>query len=273
MDIVLGRLQAHLERPQTRKFALPIVVLPELFTDSRHLTLLAGHLVSLGWETYLLDVHKPLPLPLPKHGLSSDAFATLVDDIRMAVEAIGSDVVAGGHGFGGLLALKLAEAPLVRAGVALAPLIPGFRSPLLVRRHRWRWWRSEATALLSGRTRLELVAEAEPFQRETLIRSLIPVDTSAAMEFVRGVVQLEPHQVPRLILASQSDAFAPCEEAERLAIRIGAQFVSLPGRGHWIIAGRMLSRTIADVQRFLVKALGEELLLLYDENDKDDAAG
>ena len=273
MDLVLGDLHAQLERPQTRKFAWPIVVLPELFTTSRHLTMMAGHLVSLGWEVYLLDVHPPIMRASAKNDPSADAFCALAAGIRKALDAIGSDIIAAGHGLGGLLALKVAEAPPVRAAVALAPLIPGFRSPLFVRRRRWASWRSESTGLPTRRMVLELVSEAEPFQRESIIKALTPVDTSAATEVARGAVEFVVHPTPRLIIAGEADTFAPWQEAEQLATKIGARFISLPGRGHWIIAGRTLERTVAQMQRFLVRALGEELLLLYPEPDGGDVQG
>ncbi len=271
MDLVLGRLRARLERPQTRKFAWPIVFLPELFTTSRHLTIVAGWLVSMGWEVYLLDVYPPTARVLATDDSGASAFSALLASLRAALDAIGSDIIAAGHGFGGLLALKLAEAPSVRAAVALAPLIPGFHSPLFVRRPRWTFWRSESTGLPTGRRVLELVSEAEPFQRESLIKALVPADISAAMEVARGEVELAAHPTPRLIVAGEADAFAPSRCAGQLAAKVGAQFISLPARGHWLIAGRTLERTIAEMQRFLVRALGEELLLLYADPPEGDA--
>jgi pimeloyl-ACP methyl ester carboxylesterase len=273
MDLVLGSLHARLEQPQTRKFAWPIVVLPELFTTSRHLTTMAGHLVSLGWEVYLLDVHPSKTRASAKNDPGASAFCALVVDIRTALDAIGSEIIAAGHGLGGLLALKIAEAPPVRAAVALAPLIPGFRSPLFVRSRRWAFWRSESTGLPTRRKVLELVSGADPLQRESVIKSLTLADTSAAMEVARGAVEFAAHPTPRLIVVGETDTFAPWQEAQRLASKIGARFVSLPGRGHWIIAGRALERTIALMQRFLVRTLGEELLLLYPEPDGGDALG
>jgi pimeloyl-ACP methyl ester carboxylesterase len=270
MDLVLGRMHAQLEQPQTRKFAWPIVIIPELFTTSRHLAMMAGYLVGLGWEVYLLDVHPPIRRTVAKNDSGASAFCALVADIRTALDAISSEIIAAGHGLGGLLALKIAEAPTVRAAVALAPLIPGFRSPLFVRSRRWAAWRSESPGLPTRRRLLELVSEAEPFQRESIIKALIPADTSAAMEVARGAVEFAAHPTPRLIVAGEADAFAPWQEAERLATKIGARFINLPGRGHWIIAGRTLERTIAQMQRFLVRALGEELLLLYSEPDGSD---
>jgi pimeloyl-ACP methyl ester carboxylesterase len=270
MNVLLGPLHAQLERPQTRKFAWPIVLLPELFTASRHLTIMAGHLVSLGWEVYLFDVHTPLTSFFPKHKASASAFCVLVHNINAAVDTIGSEIIAIGHGLGGVLALKIAEAAPVRAAVALAPLIPGFRSPLLLRCRRWTLRRSQTTGLPPAQRMLELVSEAPPFQRESLIKALFPADTSAAMEVARGAVEFAAHQTPRLIVAGEADAFAPWQGAEQFAAKIGAHFISLPARGHWLIGGRALEQTMAHVQRFLVSALGEELLLLYREAHDED---
>ncbi len=266
MDLVLGGLHAQLEQPQTRKFAWPIVILPELFTTPRHLTVMAGHLVSLGWEVYLLDVHPPASRGLAKRDSGANAFSTLTNNIKTALDEIGREVIVAGHGLGGLLALKAAETSPVRAAVALAPLIPGFRSPLLVHRRRWAFWHSESASLPARRKMLELISEAEPFQRESILKSLTPADTSAATDVARGAVELSTHPAPRLIMAGEADAFAPWTEAKQLAAHIGAHFISLPGHGHWIIGGRALERAIAQMQRFLVKALGEELLLLYAES-------
>jgi pimeloyl-ACP methyl ester carboxylesterase len=265
MDVVLGRLHGQLERPQTRKFAWPIVLLPELFASSRHVTIMAGHLVSLGWEVYLLDVYAPSTAPPTGNSLGPSAFGALVDNVRSALDTIGSEVIASGHGLGGLLALKLAETAPVRAAVALAPLIPGFDSPLFVRRRSRIFRRPAASGLPARRTLLRLVGEAEEFQRQSLIHALVPADTSAVLEIARSAVAFAAHRSSRLIISGEADVFAPWREAEKFAARIGAQFISLPGRGHWLVAGRGLERTIAHVQRFLVRALGEELLLLYED--------
>jgi pimeloyl-ACP methyl ester carboxylesterase len=273
MELVLGCVHAQFERPQTRKFAWPIVVLPELFATPRHLTMIAGHLVSMGWEVYLLDIHAPSTRRFAISDSGASAFYSLLAVIRTAFDAIGSEVIAAGHGLGGSLALKLAETASVRAAVALAPMIPGFRNPLFVRSRRITPWRSESTGLPARRRVLELVSEAEPFQRESLVKSLTPADISAAMEVARGGVQFAADPTPRLIVAGEADRFAPSQAAEQLATKIGARFISLPGRSHWIVAGRTLERTIAQMQRFLVKALGEELLLLYGESNSGGAEG
>src|SRR5438552_4021511 len=54
MDIHLGRFPAQLEQPETIKFAWPVVLIPELFTNRRHLAVLLGSFSTIGWEAYAL---------------------------------------------------------------------------------------------------------------------------------------------------------------------------------------------------------------------------
>src|SRR5216683_772990 len=213
MDITLGRFHAQHERPEPLKFAWPIIVLPELFTTTRHLAVLIGYLATIGWEVY---------------------------------------------------------APDVRAAVALAPLVPGFRTPLFMRSRNLAGRRRPINPP-RGRTLFQLIADAEPFQRENMIKALVPDSAQIALDVARGEIELaaHPHVAPRLIVAGDSDTFAPVERVATLASAIGAQMVTLRGRGHWIIGGRALERAVAELQRFLVRALGQELLLLYPDEMKE----
>ena len=268
MEVVLGPLPARLERPQTRKFAWPVVVLPELFTTQRHLDILVGYLVSLGWEVYALDLPFRAALMPEASGTAAPAFSAALSLAREAVNAIDSDVVAVGHGLGGVFALKLAEVSAIRAVVAVAPLVPGFLSPLFARRPRpLSFLRSVIIGLPRGRLLDDLVAGADPFQRAAIIDSLIPADTSAAMEVAQGAVEFIGNDTPRLVIAGEADQFAPSGRVAQFAHQIGARFVSLKGRGHWLIGGKGLERAVAELQRFLVRTLGEELLLLYSPAD------
>ncbi len=62
--------------------------------------------------------------------------------------------------------------------------------------------------------------------------------------------------------------FAPVRKM--LGSPIGAKVAKINGRGHWLIGGRALERAINETQRFLVRALGQDLLLLYPEEWKND---
>src|SRR5260370_7894923 len=130
MDIDRGVFPTNSERPEPLKFAAPIVLLSELFATPRHLAIVLGYLASIGWEVYVPDLRaafgKGATPPLGKL-----QFADLVALASEAIEALGRDAVVLGHGVGGLVALKLSAHPRVKASVAYAPLIPGFRTPLV----------------------------------------------------------------------------------------------------------------------------------------------
>lgn len=102
----------------------------------------------------------------------------------------------------------------------------------------------------------------------------MPGDAAIAREVARGEIEFanSTAAMPRLIVAGDSDIFAPHDRVVSFAAAIGAKLVTLQGRGHWIIGGRALERAIAETQRFLVQALGAELLLLYQEETGETGA-
>jgi pimeloyl-ACP methyl ester carboxylesterase len=270
METLLGRFPAQAEVPEPLKFAWPIVVLPELFTTSRHLATLVGYFATIGWEVYAPDLHAVIGHaevpPIEKFD-----FEKLTDLAGEAVAALEREAIVVGHGIGGLIALKLAERPGVKAAVAMAPLAPGFRTPLFV--PKWNLfssWQRRPLNPPKRRMLFEFVADADVHSRPQIIQTLIPGATAAALEVVKGDIAFAPAEktAPRLIVAGESDIFAPYEKLEAFARRIGAPIVKIPGRGHWLIGGRGLERAINEIQRFLVRSLGRDLLLLYPEEWK-----
>ncbi len=257
-EVMLGRIAARLERPATRKFARPLLLLPELFTTTSHLSLLTGYLASLGWEVYAIDLYAG-------GGAARTSLANLIEIAGEAAREVGAGAIVIGHGLGGLIALKLAEAPTVGAGVAFSPLLPGFASSIFAN------WRNRLAVRLgrnlsppTGRTLFEFVADADAFHRAALIENLRPAPSRAAFEAMRGALSLASSGGnPRLIVAGDSDIFAPHDRIATLAKAIGAELATIKGRGHWLVGGRALERAVGETQRFLVKRLGQELLLLY----------
>ena len=100
-----------------------------------------------------------------------------------ALAAIGRDAIVVGHGLGGLLALALAERAHVRAAIALAPALPGFPSPLLLRiTTLFALLRRRPLAPPRGRLLASFIANAETFQRKGLIDALVPDAGRIALE-------------------------------------------------------------------------------------------
>lgn len=271
MDTDLGRFPAQAEIPEPLKFAWPIVVLPELFTTSRHLATLVGYFATIGWEVYAPDLHAIIGYG-ETPSLEKISFAKLTDLAAEAVAALGRDAIVVGHGIGGLVALKLAEHPGVKAAVAMAPLVPGFRTALIM--PRWNLlsnWQHRSLNPPTRRVLFEFVADADVHSRPQIIKTLTPGETAAALEVVKGDIAFGAEKTaPRLIVAGESDIFSPYEKLDQFARRLGAPIVKIAGRGHWLIGGRGLERAINEIQRFLVRSLGRDLLLLYPEEWKNE---
>lgn len=274
-DIELGFIPAQRELPEPVKFAWPIMLLPELFATPRHLALVLGYLASTGWEVFVPNLRavfgKGATPPIEK--LSFNDLAALAGE---ALEAIGRDAVVFGHGVGGLVALKLSAHRRVKASVAYAPLVPGFRTPLVggfANRIAMMWGRPIKPP--SGRTLFELIADSDPFTRDGLINAMVPDSGALATDIMSGAIEFAAADkaAPRLVVAGDSDIFAPLPQTTAFAESIGAKLATIAGRGHWLIGGRALERAINETQRFLVRALGQDLLLLYPEEWKNEPGG
>jgi pimeloyl-ACP methyl ester carboxylesterase len=271
-DVELGRFPAHRELPEPVKFAWPIVLLPDLFSTRAHLALILGYLASIGWEVFVPDLRAAIgqgSTP-PLDRLRFDDLTALAGE---AVDAIGREAVVLGHGVGGLAALKLSEHRRVKAAVAYAPLVPGLRTPLTGGiANRIATMRRRPIQPPRGRVLFELIADSDPFTREGLIRAMVPDSGALAADVTNGAMQFgaADKAAPRLIVAGDSDIFAPLPQTTRFAESLGAKLVKIAGRGHWLIGGRALERAINETQRFLVRALGQDLLLLYPEEWKNE---
>jgi pimeloyl-ACP methyl ester carboxylesterase len=190
-----------------------------------------------------------------------------------ALEGIGRDAVILGHGVGGLVALKLSEHHRVKAAVAYAPLVPGFRTPLVGGfGNRLAMMLGRPIKPPRGRILFELVADSDPFTRDGLIKAMVPDSGMLATDVMTGVIEFAAADkaAPRFVVAGDSDIFAPLAWTTAFAESIGAKLATIRGRGHWLIGGRALERAINETQRFLVRALGQDLLLLYPEEWKNE---
>jgi pimeloyl-ACP methyl ester carboxylesterase len=231
-----------------------------------------GYLATIGWEVYAPDLRAVAgSQDVPQ--LARMGFADLVGLAGEALDALGRPAIVIGHGVGGLVGLKLAESRPLKAAVALAPLVPGLPNALT---SGWRklpaQWLGHPLKPPSGRTLFELMLDVEPFQRPAMVQALVPDASQAAREVVTGKVTFEGREAlpPRLVVAGEVDTFAPLDKIKEFANSIGAALIIARSRGHWLIGGRGLERTIGEAHRFLVRSLGQELLLLFPEEWKSE---
>src|SRR5580700_11225346 len=209
-DVELGRIPAQRELPEPVKFAWPIMLLPELFTTPRHLALVVGYLASIGWEVFVPDLRAAYgkgPTP-PIEKLRFNDLTALAGE---ALEGIGRDAVIFGHGVGGLIALKLSAHPRAKAAVAYAPLVPGFRTPIVGGfGNRIAMMLGRPIKPPRGRVLFELIADSDPFTRDGLIKAMVPDSGAIATDVMNGAIEFAAPDkaVPRLVVAGDSDILA-----------------------------------------------------------------
>jgi pimeloyl-ACP methyl ester carboxylesterase len=261
METQLGRFNSLHESPEPLKFAFPIILLPDLFCGSSHMAAMLGYLASIGWEDYAPELSSRKDASVQRITSCADYLARVSE----VLQAVGKDTILIGHGLGGTIALMMTELATVKAAAAIAPAIPGFRSPA-VGRTAWAIarWTGANLKPPRGRPLFEMIADVEPFQRGRIIKSLRSERPSLALQVMEGTIAFPPakQSAPRLIVCGDSDRFAPIQRVGKFATSLGAELRTIAGRGHWLIGGRALERTVNQTHRFLVRSLGEELLLL-----------
>ena len=133
-----------------------------------------GYLATIGWEVYAPDLRAVAGQdgtpPLARMRMED-----LVSVAGEALDALGRPAIVLGHGLGGLIALKLAETREIKAAVALAPLVPGFRNPLIGSWSRMpAIWLGRPLAPPSGRALFEFLLDVEAFQRPAMVGQMVP---------------------------------------------------------------------------------------------------
>lgn len=172
-------------------------------------------------------------------------FATYVGDARASAQRLGGEVVAIGHGFGGLLALKVAEAGLAAGLVLVSSDLPAdLRPPAkphqlrggpdVYRRDQVGWAglpeairRRNPDLSVADVLRIQHMMGAESgLARRDVIAG---VDVDAA--------RLAP-DLPKLVIGGGLDREHPEPDSERLAEWLGAEYQPYGAHSHYgLVAG------------------------------------
>ena len=213
-----------------------------------------GFFAPRGWEGHALN--------LRGHYWSETAdfdeldFSTYVDDVIAGAATMSRPPIVIGHGLGGLLALKLAEARPISALILLSPALPAalLEPPpshmvrLLPRQYRRELigWDGAPDLLMRQNPDLTM-ADVMRFQH------LMGMESGAARrEMLEGVtVSLDelPH-VPRLVIGAGLDRFFPESDSERIAEWLGADYQPFGAHSHYgLVAGEVSYEQVAEAVR------------------------
>jgi pimeloyl-ACP methyl ester carboxylesterase len=179
----------------------------------------------------------------PEPRLGTISVSDYVADASAAAKALDRPIVIG-HSLGGLVALRLAAAGLVRAAVLVAPAPPRWISvlspPLLARMGRYAADLLLDRAFLPRREDLDaLVLNRVPVEERDAVRArLVPDSGRAARDAALGVhaVAAREVSVPMLFVSGDEDRFIPLGVTTRVARRFGAPLHVARGHGHFLFA-------------------------------------
>jgi pimeloyl-ACP methyl ester carboxylesterase len=199
-----------------------------------------GYFAGRGWEGHALN--------LRNHFWSQTAdpadlsFDTYVEDVVAAMERLGPNVVAVGHGMGGLLVLKAAERMPVAGLVLLSPELPRDLRPA-ARMHELR-----DVPEVYGKSMLGWETLPERLQRDhrdlslndvLRIQHLLgqnPRESGAARRQVLQGVSIDAlafQDLPKLVIGAGLDRYVSEEGSERLAEWLGAQYEPFGAHSHF----------------------------------------
>ena len=221
-----------------------------------------NYFAGRGWEGHALN--------LRNHHWSQTAdpaelsFESFVDDVGAAIDRLGPNVVAVGHGMGSLLALKAAERHPVSGVILVAPEAPGdVREPTAPHQIR-------EVPELFGPSLLGWATLPEKLQRDHRDLSLAdvlriqhlmgqkPHESGRARRTMLRGVKVDPVKlgdVPRLVIGGGIDRVVSLDASERLATWLGAEFEPFGAHSHYgLIFGEEGYTQVADAIRGFLEA-------------------
>ncbi len=264
---------------ESEKFTAPLLFVHGLWASAAVWRKFMGYCAHRGWTCHALV--------LPGGGRSTAAqdpqglLGEMASSLTTAIDTMPHPPILIGHDLGGLLALS--NPGNARAVVALAPLwtksfdtvsrklCGGWNSQLA-------YWQDRQCKPSPGRWCDEYMPAAERVGLATtesarFARSLCRLmRNQAAPEFFqrpveqRAEVSSQRPIVPALVVAGENDLFAPPAHLRELAAELGAAHTVIPNTRHALPWDEGWDRAVATVHRWLVKTLGEDLLVERDDD-------
>ena len=216
-----------------------------------------GYFAGRGWEGHALN--------LRNHHWSSTAdpselsFETYTEDVVAAMDRLGPNTVAIGHGLGGLLVLKASERMPVAAVILISPEPPrDLREP--VRPHELREIPDAYGRSVVGWETLpeRLQRDARDLTIEDVLRiqhlmGQKPHESGQARRQMLAGVPVDPRavlDVPRLVIGGGLDRTVPLADSERVAEWMDAQFEPFGAHSHYgLVLGEQSFQQVAETIR------------------------
>jgi pimeloyl-ACP methyl ester carboxylesterase len=220
------------------------------------------HFASRGFEGHAVNLRNHYWSQAAEP--STLSFESFTDDVGAAMERLGPNVVAIGHGTGALLVLKALETHDAAAIVLIAPELPApLRRPALPHELRdvpdtYGKERIGWSTLVEKLVRDERDLSLDEVRRVQHLLGQKPRESGRARRQVIAGVPVDPARpraVPRLVVGGGFDRLVPEGDVERLASWLEAEYEPFAAASHY---GLLLSGTsapqVAEIVRGFLEA-------------------
>jgi pimeloyl-ACP methyl ester carboxylesterase len=263
-EIELGDRGLYIESwlPERRSRRKPLLFVHGELAGSWVWERFLGYFAGRGWEGHAVN--------LRNHFWSETAdptelsFETYTQDVVAAMERLGPNTVAIGHGMGGLLAMKAAERMPIAALILLSPELPrDLRAPVLAHELR-------DVPDVYGKATIGWETLPEKLQRDhrdltiqdvLRIQHLLgqkPHEAGAARRQMLQGVSIDRHtfdDMPKLVIGAGLDKYVPEEASERVASWLDAAYEPFGAHSHYgLIVGEHSHQQVAEAIRGFLEA-------------------
>jgi pimeloyl-ACP methyl ester carboxylesterase len=261
-EIELGDRGLYIESwlPERRSRRKPLLFVHGELAGSWVWERFLGYFAGRGWEGHAVN--------LRNHFWSETAdptelsFETYTQDVVAAMERLGPNTVAIGHGMGGLLAMKAAERMPIAALILLSPELPrDLRAPVLA--HELRdvpdvygkatiGWETLPEKLQSDHRDLTI----EDVLRIQHLLGQKPHEAGAARRQMLQGVSIDRHtfdDMPKLVIGAGLDKYVPEEASERVASWLDAAYEPFGAHSHYglVLAEQGFQQVAESIRAFL----------------------
>jgi len=265
----IAGLAVDVSPPEKPKFKSPLILIHGLWSGSWCWNLWATHFSNLGWECWAINL-KGRADRQGRAAVAGLTFADCLEDLKGVIRAAPSPPVLLAHGFGGLLAQKACEEEKAAALILLSSLPPIEGKD--ARQRELRLLRLKYFPLIFFRRsfclqerdfRAHWLASVPKDERADIVRRMVPESGHLVNEFFHRSVIVDPERIrcPILAISGADDRVASPASLRETARQLGADIREYPGHGHWIMGENGGEEIVREIHRWLVKELGEEILL------------
>ena len=263
----LATYTAEVLFPEREKFAAPLLFLPGLWTGSWIWHEAAWGFSQRGWVCWALDLYTQQS----RRQCGNTSLEDHLTTITAASAALDDPPIVIGFDLGSLLALLVTARIQPRALVCISPLLPCHWQPAL--RPALPLVRLAALPALlwnrahpppSRRLARDFLFHAVPAAlHDQLYAQFEPDSGQVVRTLTRGQTDFPatPLPCPGLVVWGRADRMVPSPAVHWLADSLQTTSLTYPGQGHWLLAGPQAATLVADIHRWLIRSLGEALLL------------